>query len=232
MNDMKTINCWLISCIEGPLMVLLFVLMGVGERYTIYFHTHEKQANALVVLSCLVAAIPAIATAIYTFKNYDEVISAGLARWTSKTKLFEGRLKYSLERMGVSGAFWAVFLFMFLQLVAPDVNYGFIFGHHYKVASKVEKNLDDGISVKKTDYDWLCHRRVTEDDLAGKSKKELRIMRNYIFARHGYIFKSKSLKRYFKQFEWYSPKRKNVTREMSLIELDNVSFIKAYELKL
>lgn len=228
---MKTINCWLISCIEYPIIILFWVFMSSIERYSIYFHTHEKQASALVVLSCLVAAIPAIVTAIYTFMNYDEVISAGLARWTSKTMLFEGRLKYSLNRMGVSGVFWASFLFMFLQFVAPDVNYEFVFGHHSDVSSKVEKKSDDEVSVKKIDYDWLSQRQVTEDDLAGRSKKELRIMRNYIFARHGYIFKSKSLKKYFKQFDWYAPKRKNVTSEMSQIELDNISFIKAYEMR-
>lgn len=80
---MKTIICWLISCIKYPFVILFFVLLGSMERYSIYFQTHEEQATALLVLSCLVAAIPAIATAIYTFINYDEVISAGVARWTS-----------------------------------------------------------------------------------------------------------------------------------------------------
>lgn len=228
---MKTIICWLISCIEYPLAIQFFVLWVSMERYSIYFQTHGEQATALLVLSCLIAAIPAIATAIYTFNNYDEVVSAGVARWTSKVEFFEGQLKYSLGKMWSSGAFFAASLFMSLQFIAPDANYGFIFGHHSNVSSKVTKNADDS-SIEKTDYDWLCQRRATEDDLAGKSKKELRIMRNYIFARHGMIFKSKSLKRYFKQFDWYSPTRKDVASDMSQIELDNVRFIKSYERKL
>lgn len=228
---MKTIICWLISCIKYPFVILFFVLLGSMERYSIYFQTHEEQATALLVLSCLVAAIPAIATAIYTFINYDEVISAGVARWTSQIEFFEGQLKYSLGIMLTSGAFWAASLFMSLQFIAPDANYAFIFGHHSNVTSNVAKNADDN-SIEKTDYDWLSQRRATEDDLAGKGKKELRIMRNYIFARHGMIFKSKSLKKYFKQFDWYSPTRKDVTSDMSQIELDNVRFIKSYERKL
>lgn len=186
----------------------------------------------LATLSCLVAVIPAIVTAIYTYMNYDEVISAGVARWTSSTKLLEGQIKYSLNRMFVSGAFWALFLFMFLPIIAPKANYGFFFGYHPNASSKVEKNTDDEALIEKTDYDWLSQRKVTESDLEGKSKEELRIMRNYIFARHGYIFKSKSLKKYFKQFDWYSPKRKKIPSDLSQIELDNVSFIKSYETKL
>lgn len=228
---MKTIICWLISCIEYPLLVLIFVFLGSMERYSIYFQTHEEQATDLLVLSCLVAAIPAIATAIYTFNNYDEVISVGVARWTSQIEFFDEELKYSLGKMCSSGAFFAAFLFMSLQFIAPDANYGFIFGHHSNVSSKVAKNADDS-SIEKTDYDWLCQRRATEDDLAGKGKKELRIMRNYIFARHGMIFKSMSLKRYFKQFDWYSPTSKDVASDMSQIEIDNVRFIKSYERKL
>ena len=134
--------------------------------------------------------------------------------------------------MFVSGAFWALFLFMFLPIIAPKANYGFFLNCQPNASSKVEKNSDDETFIEKPDYDWLSQRRVTESDLEGKSKQELRIMRNYIFARHGYIFKSKSLKKYFKQFDWYSPKRKKVSSELSQVELDNVSFIKSYETKL
>ncbi len=40
-------------------------------------------------------------------------------------------------------------------------------------------------------------RLLTEIDLEGKSKQELRIMRNEIFASYGYIFTSEDLKNYF-----------------------------------
>lgn len=229
---MKTFNCWLISCLEVLITILLLVIWAIQYGFSVYSDLPEKQMRYLVTLSCLIAAIPAIATAIYTYKNYDEVISAGVARWTSSTKLLEGQMKYSLNRMFVSGAFWALFLFAFLPIIAPKANYGFFWGYHSKVTSNVEKNSEVETLIEKIDYDWLCQRRVTESDLEGKSKEELRIMRNYIFARHGYIFKSKSLRKYFKQFDWYSPKRKKIPSDLSQIELDNVSFIKSYETKL
>lgn len=36
-------------------------------------------------------------------------------------------------------------------------------------------------------YPFASERLLTEDDLAGRSAYDLKIMRNEIFARHGYI---------------------------------------------
>lgn len=79
------------------------------------------------------------------------------------------------------------------------------------------------------DYSWLSTRYVTHDDLAHKSKAELRIMRNYIYAMHGYIFKSHDLQVYFAQYPWYTPRYSNVEYDLSRLEQSNVRTIKAYE---
>lgn len=42
----------------------------------------------------------------------------------------------------------------------------------------------------------------TEASLAGKSLRELRLLRNEIFARHGYIFQSEDLQQHFSQQAW------------------------------
>ncbi len=44
-----------------------------------------------------------------------------------------------------------------------------------------------------------------KEDLALRSKEELRWIRNYLFAKHGYIFKSKDLQTFFEQCNWYIP---------------------------
>lgn len=72
-------------------------------------------------------------------------------------------------------------------------------------------------------------RYAEPEDLENKSSRELRIMRNYIFARHGYIFKSDDLRQYFRQYDWYTPISRNVTKELSKIERDNIKLIEAYE---
>jgi hypothetical protein len=42
-------------------------------------------------------------------------------------------------------------------------------------------------------------------DLSTKSYVELRLLRNEIFARNGYLFNEATLRGYFNQFEWYQP---------------------------
>jgi len=63
------------------------------------------------------------------------------------------------------------------------------------------------------------------------SKDELKIMRNEIFARHGYIFKTDDLKSYFSKQKWYKPERENVDDLLSIIEKKNVATIKSAESK-
>lgn len=78
-------------------------------------------------------------------------------------------------------------------------------------------------------YDFTCEREVTAADISGMSKDELRIMRNWIFARHGYKFKSRDLQEYFGQFDWYEPLYTDVTSQLSSIEKRNIEFIKRHE---
>ncbi len=61
------------------------------------------------------------------------------------------------------------------------------------------------------------------------SKGALRIVRNEIFARYGYIFKSQDLKDYFLKQEWYKPIFRNVNRYITDIEKQNIDSIKKYE---
>ncbi len=61
------------------------------------------------------------------------------------------------------------------------------------------------------------------------NKKELRLMRNEILARHGYRFKSKDLQEWFGQQYWYHPGNNNDAIKLSLIEQVNVQLIKSEE---
>jgi len=70
-------------------------------------------------------------------------------------------------------------------------------------------------------------RYLTENDIAGKSNWELRIMRNEIFARHGRRFKSADLRNYFMSQPWYSPRFDEV--QLNAIETRNVEFLRSYE---
>lgn len=79
------------------------------------------------------------------------------------------------------------------------------------------------------DYDWLSYEYVTDGDIRNLNGSQLRIMRNYIFARHGYIFQSDDLRRYFNQYSWYEPRYSDVSSQLNKVEKANVNKIRSYE---
>lgn len=66
-------------------------------------------------------------------------------------------------------------------------------------------------------------------DVENLLQNELEIMRNEIFARHGYCFNDKELRTYFEAQDWYIPNKYNVKNELSQIEKNNIALIMRYE---
>jgi len=91
----------------------------------------------------------------------------------------------------------------------------------------IEEDAVDNGSINS-----LSERRLVEEDLVGKAKKELEIMRNSIYARYGYKFKREDLLDYFSQYSWYNPITNDmgaIYNKMNDIEKYNVDFIKKHE---
>ncbi len=78
-------------------------------------------------------------------------------------------------------------------------------------------------------YPMTSLRSLTSSDLTGKSKWELKIMRNEIFARHGYLFKTQDMKSYFESQSWYHGQFTDVSSMLTELEKQNISLIKEYE---
>jgi hypothetical protein len=95
--------------------------------------------------------------------------------------------------------------------------------------NKASDFVDNSIDPFEKTFETAASRLLTESDLYGISKANLRILRNSIYARHGYIFKSDDLKQYFSKFPWYRPTSSDVSSQLSSIEKKNVDFIKAHE---
>jgi YARHG domain len=72
-------------------------------------------------------------------------------------------------------------------------------------------------------------RLLKEDDVANYVKPELRLMRNSIYARHGYSFKMKDMRSEFDKQEWYIPMNTDVRTELTAIEKKNEALIKRFE---
>ncbi len=77
-----------------------------------------------------------------------------------------------------------------------------------------------------------ANRILLNDKLFQKMPKStLRIMRNSILAKHGYMFSSRDLADYFASQPWFSPRPSNdgINDELSLVESLNIELIKQIE---
>ena len=107
-----------------------------------------------------------------------------------------------------------------------------------ELIKQVEANAPDRVAKALTSssngyaYSFTSERIVTTADVAGLSSMQLKIMRNEIFARHGYIFKTRDMKEHFGRQNWYSPTRSDVSSLLLPIERQNIDFIKAAEERL
>jgi hypothetical protein len=69
---------------------------------------------------------------------------------------------------------------------------------------------------------------LSEEDIATLSKQQLRLARNEIYARHGYVFKSADLQQYFSSKSWYTPDP-SYNGSLNDIETKNVMYLKEKE---
>ncbi len=78
-------------------------------------------------------------------------------------------------------------------------------------------------------YPQASERYLASRDVVNLNKFQLKIMRNEIFARHGYIFKTPDMKSYFSQQSWYHGQYNDVNSMLSAIEKQNIELIRKYE---
>lgn len=72
-------------------------------------------------------------------------------------------------------------------------------------------------------------QKLTTEQVANMKKGDLFILRNSIYARHGYSFKNQQLRAYFDQQPWYIPASTNVKAYLTEIEKQNIALLLRYE---
>ena len=88
-----------------------------------------------------------------------------------------------------------------------------------------EKQLRKIGDFKFAIYNYASYRQLDKFELDKLCSNELDIMRNEIYANHGYIFKTKKWNEYFNKQCWYCPKFYDVSEQLSSIERANVQLI-------
>ena len=97
------------------------------------------------------------------------------------------------------------------------------------------KNYDfsaDADKMQKLVTDMLPRLQqssLSSSDLSGYNTKQLKLLRNALFAVHGYRFKMKEYADFFKRFSWYEPRYDKVDDQFSDVERHNIDLIKSLE---
>ncbi|SHL56631.1 YARHG domain-containing protein [Chryseobacterium polytrichastri] len=71
-------------------------------------------------------------------------------------------------------------------------------------------------------------QKLTEKDIKNLRKLDLEIIKNSVFARHGYAFKKQTYRNFFEQTDWYIPVSNNVDKDLSPMEKDNVALLNRF----
>jgi hypothetical protein len=72
-------------------------------------------------------------------------------------------------------------------------------------------------------------RQLKVEDVENLTAGELALMRNEIFARHGYCFSRKEMRQQFENESWYIPNTVDIKGFLTDIEKKNIALIKRYE---
>lgn len=81
--------------------------------------------------------------------------------------------------------------------------------------------------IRNGDISAIEKPYLDDFQLGALSKTELRLFRNLIFAKKGYIFSDKELEKFYMQFDWYKPTTRNVT--FTDLEQTAIDRIKRFE---
>ncbi|MCF6132044.1 YARHG domain-containing protein [Flavobacterium wongokense] len=87
----------------------------------------------------------------------------------------------------------------------------------YRVASNVITKLNASTKL------------LTENDVKNLKKLELEIIRNTIFARHGYTFKKKSFRQFFDPVDWYIPITDDMSGKLTPVEQKNIVLLNRFQ---
>jgi len=88
---------------------------------------------------------------------------------------------------------------------------------HYKASSEAVHKLN------------ASQYKLKPHDLENLSQEDLLVLRNSIYARHGYSFKDFKLMVYFMKQPWYLPIYSNIQTKFTKRELHNIELILRYE---
>lgn len=112
----------------------------------------------------------------------------------------------------------------FKNLEMSPIDTSLLYNDKQLAKKREEKSFDHGSYV----IAGSDTKKLKNKDLKNLSARELTYARNEIFARHGYVFNSPELNKFFKKKNWYTPDD-SYDGKLSDVENKNIEFIKNYQ---
>jgi hypothetical protein len=109
---------------------------------------------------------------------------------------------------------------------------------YYNSVKKKIKNEEDSTTYYQNYYRFASDiilqlnastTELKEDELKNLKKLELEIIRNTIYARHGFTFNKKSVRQFFDPVDWYVPISDDVEKSLTTVEIKNIVLLKRFE---
>lgn len=104
----------------------------------------------------------------------------------------------------------------------------FLFFNNKSGNEKMKTEAESNQTISGS-YPHASQKLLVDEDVRNLSQYNLRIMRNEIYARHGFIFQNTEMKNYFSTQPWYSPIYPDVNNMLTEIEKKNIQLIKRFE---
>lgn len=113
---------------------------------------------------------------------------------------------------------WSKYKIDSIYIESKDVEEGFTFEEE-SYLSTTERVYEKNASAEE----------LTKEFVENLTKADIFILRNSIYARHGYAFEYPSLTAFFGQFDWYVPLSNDITGSLTDLELKNLEILLRYE---
>lgn len=130
-------------------------------------------------------------------------------------------MKISIKRMMVAGAFALIAAIGVQTIAQPSIPRRY--GNRGRSGTVRNPGMAWG-----TQYDWLSQRYATRADIQGLTSGQIRVLKNSLYARKGYIFRDARLRDYFNGQWWYTPRYRSVSG-FTRIEQANIAFLGRYD---
>lgn len=174
-------------------------------QYRIGYPTVYAKNNGLFVSTGMISA-ESTGKCNYWIRGNEEEQTDIFADWIDVNGKIRSNMEINDGTMGVRAALWYNF-------ESEDSGSEATGGSEYILEDSSEKYL-------------------TEEELSGLSKEQLRLARNEIYARHGYRFGSEDLIQYFSGKSWYYPNdlsMEAIAASMNIYEKQNLQLIVSLE---